>query len=117
MNCVKCAAVLADGSPFCNHCGSPQKAAPTAAPSMPRSTPAPAGPEETVWTGRFSAKAFAHWWFLWLLYAGGIGYLAFFVVKPSQPWMQWAFTGVTVAPSSRIRKTFSRWRCMSSSPI
>lgn len=84
MFCKKCGAQIPVDSTFCNKCGAPQKEG--AAPSPPASplpaAPAPSGPEEELWRGRFSGKSLAHLWLLWLLWVVGLACLNWFVLSP-----------------------------------
>jgi membrane protein YdbS with pleckstrin-like domain len=77
MNCSKCATALPEGSAFCNKCGAalnPLAAPPAAAPSQE--------PEQELWKGRFSSKAFGHLWLLWFAELGILAYLWLGVVPP-----------------------------------
>ncbi len=82
MLCAKCQAPLPDGSAFCNRCGtSTTAAAPPAGFQAP--PPASSEPEEELWRGRFSGKAQAHWWLLWVLWVALVVYLWYGVLSPA----------------------------------
>jgi uncharacterized membrane protein YdbT with pleckstrin-like domain len=69
MSCPKCGAGLPEGSSFCNKCGvSIGGAAPLPAASVPPSQE----PEQELWKGRFSGKAHAHLWILWIFWVGAL---------------------------------------------
>jgi len=70
MKCRQCAAVIPDGSSFCNRCGAAQV---TERPGPTREGPAASqAAEELLWSGRYSLKTTAHLWFLWLLWVAGV---------------------------------------------
>jgi uncharacterized membrane protein YdbT with pleckstrin-like domain len=100
MLCAKCRAELPDGSAFCNRCGSPTAAA--AGPSLAAPPPAASEPEEDLWRGRFSGKAQAHWWLLWLVGVAGVVYVWFGVLSDamkSGPVARWVCVGAIVLPA------------------
>lgn len=66
MKCRHCQAEIPDASAFCNVCGGPQSAG--HAPYPTANGPTPVVPEETLWEGRYSAKAAALSWLLWLFW-------------------------------------------------
>lgn len=75
MNCPRCKAELPAGSAFCNKCGA--SAAP-AAPALQSALPGGAmEPEQELWKGRFSGKAYAHWWLLFIFWLAALGYVWF----------------------------------------
>lgn len=78
--CPKCSAPLPGGSAFCNRCGAPIAPAPPAIANPPG--PAAQEAEQDLWKGRFSAKAQAHWWFLWSVEVVGLLWLWFKQVSP-----------------------------------
>lgn len=98
MFCPKCRNELPQGSAFCNRCGAALGGSPLAAPAGPPSGEA----EEELWKGRFSGKAYAHWWFLWLIAVAGAGYL-WFVILPEKfrlmPALRWVGLGVLGLPA------------------
>jgi uncharacterized membrane protein YdbT with pleckstrin-like domain len=71
---------------------------------MAPAAPLPAAPtdvEEEIWRGRFSGKAQAHWWFLWVLEIIGLLYLWFILVTPQQregPVWKWVFLAAAGVP-------------------
>ncbi len=77
MSCPSCKAELPEASAFCNKCGA------ALAPPQPFQAPAPgpAEPEQEVWRGRFSGKAYAHWWALWVLWIVAL-IVAYFKFQP-----------------------------------
>jgi uncharacterized membrane protein YdbT with pleckstrin-like domain len=98
MSCPRCKAELPEGSAFCNRCGAPVGAP---SPLAPPPSPATSDPEEEVWRGRFSGKALGHWWFLWFLWIGALGYL-WLAHVPSEyrgaPWARYVLLGLVAAP-------------------
>lgn len=78
MFCPKCGASLPPESAFCNKCGAPVTSA-AAPPELAMAPPAPEPnePEEELWKGRFSGKALAHLWVLWMLELAAVGYVWF----------------------------------------
>lgn len=104
-SCPRCRSPLPEGSAFCNRCG-----APTTAPAATSSAPSSAEPEEEVWKGRYSGKALGHWWFLWFLELGGLGYLWFMVLTPEirgGPIAKWVVLGAAAIPAALLL-----WRLM-----
>lgn len=80
MYCPKCGIQLAPDSRFCNQCGTPLQ--PGAAALSPPAGAASSEPEEELWKGRVSGKAWAHWWVAWVVWAGALTYVWFGVLKP-----------------------------------
>jgi len=81
MPCRHCGAEIPDSSAFCPTCGASQHQ-----PVAPFTPPAGAAinvPEETLWTGRFSARAEALHWILWIFWLAilAVLYAKFFVEK------------------------------------
>jgi membrane protein YdbS with pleckstrin-like domain len=101
MKCTKCAADLADGSKYCNQCGSAQEGAPgPGAPPIPAAVKPADEPEQPVWKGGVSAKAFGHWWLLYVLWIAGVSYLAYLVLtKYDYSWLRWVFLGIFSFPA------------------
>jgi uncharacterized membrane protein YdbT with pleckstrin-like domain len=116
MSCPRCKAELPEGSVFCNKCGAPLGAA---TPLAPPPSPASSEPEEEVWRGRFSGKALGHWWLLWFLWVGGLGYL-WLAHVPSEyrgaAWARYVLLGLIAAPllgilwTLMVRKLSIRYR-------
>ena len=101
MFCSKCGGQVPEGSAFCNKCGAPtaaDNAAPAAspapaggaAPEPALTAPAPSSqePEEELWKGRCSIKAWGHLWILWVLWMGGLVF-AYFKIRPES-----GYTGI-----------------------
>lgn len=65
MNCPACRKEVPDDMSLCGYCGASlsKQGAPLAAPA-----PGPRKPEEKLWTGRYSFRAVAHQWLLYLLW-------------------------------------------------
>ncbi len=71
MNCPRCSADLADGSAFCNKCGTALAAKPAVPSPLPLApTVRPDEPEQELWKGGLSWLALAHLWILWVLWTG-----------------------------------------------
>ena len=68
MRCSQCGAETPDSSAFCPKCGAALK--PPSAPFAAPTAATAAVPEETLWTGRFSARAEALHFILWLVWMG-----------------------------------------------
>ena len=76
MNCRHCRAEIPEGSSYCNRCGLAQMdppaegypAPPAAARTSDASGESKPASEETLWKGRYSARAAAHLWILWVLW-------------------------------------------------
>ena len=100
-SCPKCQATLPPGSAFCSKCGTSVAAfrqPPPAAPTAPEA-------EQELWRGRFSAKAQAHWWFLWSLEVVGLFYLWFAHVTPEvrgQAVARYVFAAAALLPAAWI---------------
>ena len=95
-SCPKCQAALQAGSAFCSKCGTSVAAF--------RQPSAPAAPEaeQELWRGRFSAKAQAHWWFLWSVEVVGLFYLWFAHVDPEvrrNPAARYVFAAAALLPA------------------
>lgn len=97
MSCPKCSAPLPDGSVFCNKCGASLSAA---APLSPLPSPAATEPEQELWKGRFSGKAHAHRWLLWLLWVAALGVVFLKVPKPAgyEPAFRYGLLGAAALP-------------------
>jgi membrane protein YdbS with pleckstrin-like domain len=116
MICRHCRAELPEGSSFCNRCGGPQMDAPAGA--QPFSAPAATKPaaEETLWKGRYSARAAAHLWFLWALWIAAViaAYVLFVEVGSSA--LRWTFAvaallpGLWIALKIAYKKVSMRYR-------
>ena len=101
MSCPKCQAELPEGSAFCNKCGTPLGAAAPPPPPLSPAAPAPTEHEDEVWRGRFSGKALAHWWLLWILWSAGLAYawLAHLTEKiRANPAARYALLGAVALP-------------------
>ena len=114
MQCTKCSGQLPDGSKFCNHCGASLSAPavpppvpivaspkPATAPGPLGSAPGPDEPEQPVWKGHASPKAFLHWWALWGVWVGLLLYLLLGVIpKTHRPgWLVYIFLGIMAVPA------------------
>lgn len=104
MYCNKCGAQIPAESRFCNKCGAPL----TPAGAMP----APAGPsaqepEQDLWAGRLSAKAYGHWMLLWLVWAAVVGYVWFSLLPPGM--REKAFAGWIVLAAVGIPALVLAW--------
>lgn len=117
-SCPKCGAELPAGSAFCNRCGAPLGGAPAPA-ALPSPAPAAPEPEEEIWRGRFSGKALAHGWILWILWTAGLAYawLALLTEKiRANPAARLALLGAAGLPllailwSLAVRKLSIRYR-------
>src|SRR5688572_320872 len=99
MLCRQCGVQIPEGSAFCNACGNAQ--AQPAAPLAPPQAPAPGqnAPEETIWTGRWSARATALEWLLWVLWVGllAVVYVMFLQEQPRPVLL--ALVAVAVLPA------------------
>ena len=100
MSCPKCSADLPDGSSFCNKCGASIGGAAAVAP-VPSPVPPSQEPEQELWKGRFSGKAHAHRWLLWILWVAAL-VVAFLKFPPregiSPTLMRYAFLGAALLP-------------------
>jgi len=63
MQCRQCSAALPPGSAFCNRCGASQVDESTSG-AMPLPPAGAPGPEQPLWTGRYSLRAATHLWVL-----------------------------------------------------
>jgi len=106
MFCPRCQATLPEGSAFCNKCGASTAGGALApAPALAPPAAGPQEPEEELWKGRFSGKAKAHLWILWLLLVAGLGTLWLRVLTPEQrayPATKWVLLAVAVVPFLHI---------------
>ena len=98
-SCPRCKSALPEGSAFCNRCGAPATAA---AQAPAPAAPAAQEPEEELWKGRYSGKTLGHWWILWFLELGALGYLWFMVLSPeirNGPIAKWVVLGAAAIPA------------------
>ncbi len=98
MLCRQCGAQIPDASAFCNQCGAGQ-GQPPASPLAPPAAPQANVPEETVWSGRWSARASALQWILWFVWVAllAAGYVT--VLQEQSRTVHLSLLGAAVLPA------------------
>ncbi len=115
MQCRQCGAEIPEASPFCNRCGAAQAASNPLQPRAALAEPEPVT-EETVWSGRYSARADAHLWILWMLWVGAVVTAYFLFVTSSAKWIVVSFAALALCPAlwlalrTCLRKLSVRYR-------
>ncbi len=100
MKCRQCAAEIVEESAFCNRCGAEQA---VRGPLDPRpGAGAEPPPEETVWRGRYSARADLHLWLLWVVWVGVVIAAHVLFVTASTTWTTLTFLALGLFPAAWI---------------
>jgi membrane protein YdbS with pleckstrin-like domain len=122
MKCQVCSRDIPDESRFCNACGARQLSADQLkeTPELVKKPYKPAGPENDLWSGRFSAKALAHYWLICLIWMTAVAVFRVTVLPPdTASWLIWILLAIGLAPvvwtlwATMVRKVSMRYRLTS----
>jgi hypothetical protein len=114
MLCSQCSTQNPDSSAFCAKCGAALKSSPGPFPAP--AAPQPNIPETTLWTGRFSARAEALHFLLWLVWLGILAVLYATVLAETPRTIHLLLLGAALLPGlllllrTALEKLTTRYR-------